>query len=156
VSYQRLAGDAAKNERKYAHSFCSRACVQAHRVQPKKHGACKHCGGALSGKDQKVFCGRACYDAFRRGPDTSPQAYGGPFLRLKPLVLARDERTCAMTGGARALEVHHIDHDPQNNIMENLITLSRAAHAQYHAMPAAQQGLWRRMFGELAKSRTSS
>jgi hypothetical protein len=60
-----------------------------------------------------------------------------------------------MTGGKRGLEVHHIDHNPENNHMGNLITLSRVAHGQYHAMPDVQQNLWRRMFSELTASRTS-
>jgi hypothetical protein len=61
-----------------------------------------------------------------------------------------------MTGGKRALEVHHIDHDPENDQMDNLITLSRMAHEQYHAMPDAQRNYWQRMFSELATSRMSS
>ena len=60
-----------------------------------------------------------------------------------------------MSGAVQTLQVHHIDHDPANNEMVNLITLSKAAHAQYHAMPGAQQTLWRSMFTSLAASRTS-
>ena len=70
-------------------------------------------------------------------------------------VLARDQKMCVMSGAVRTLQVHHIDHDPANNEMVNLITLSKAAHAQYHAMPGAQQTLWRSMFTSLAASRTS-
>lgn len=104
-----------------------------------------------------MYCGRECYDAHRRGSNTSAsghdKAYNGAYLRLKPQVLARDGQTCAMTGGKRALEVHHIDHNPENNQMGNLITLSRAAHEQYHAMPGVQRSSWQRMFSELVASR---
>ncbi|NQW80039.1 MAG: HNH endonuclease [Polaromonas sp.] len=154
------AGEAAKKARKYAHTFCSRECAVEFRKQPKDRGECAHCGAALTNKDQKVYCGRTCYDAHRRGSNTSAtghdKAYNGAYLRLKPQVLVRDGQTCAMTGGKRALEVHHIDHNPENNRLGNLITLSRAAHEQYHAMPDAQRSYWQRMFSELATSRTLS
>lgn len=159
-AYSLPAGEAAKKARRYAHTFCSRECAVVFRAQPKPRGACAHCGSALTNKDQKVYCGRACYDAHRRGANTSTEghdkSYNGSYLRLKPQVLVRDGQTCAMTGSKRTLEVHHIDHNPENNQMGNLITLSRAAHEQYHAMPDAQRGYWQRMFGELAMNRTSS
>ena len=119
-----------------------------------------HCGTALADRHQKVYCGRECYDTHRRGANTSAsghdKSYNGAYLRLKPQVLARDGQMCAMTGSKRGLEVHHIDHDPTNNQLGNLITLSRVAHEQYHAMPDVQRGYWQRMFAELAASRTLS
>ena len=146
-------GEAAKRSRRYANHFCSRGCAVTFRAQPKGRGVCAHCSKPLTGKDQKVYCGRECYDAHRRGSSTSArgydESYNGAYLRLKPQVLVRDGQACVMTGARRALEVHHIDHDPRNNRLANLITLSKAAHAQYHAMPDAQRGYWQRMFRSL-------
>lgn len=159
-TYSLSAGEAAKKARRYSHTFCSRDCAVTFRAQPKERGVCAHCGAALTNKDQKVYCGRECYDAHRRGSNTSAaghdKAYNGAYLRLKPQVLARDGQVCAMTGSRRALEVHHVDHNPENNQMGNLVTLSKAAHELYHAMPDAQRSYWRRMFNELVTSRMSS
>jgi 5-methylcytosine-specific restriction endonuclease McrA len=52
-------------------------------------------------------------------------------------VLQRDDyqcRACAATAneGFRNLTVHHIDGTKDNNILENLITLCRRCHPQFH------------------------
>ncbi len=61
------------------------------------------------------------------GISTAP--YGPEFTRgLKRLIRDRDNHRCQNCGaerkkGARALEVHHIDHDKMNNDPSNLITV---------------------------------
>lgn len=147
--------EADKRLRRYSAVYCSRSCVQAARVQPKDRGSCACCGKPLASRDQKIYCSHSCYALKRRGPQYTPEYQGG-FLHLRSRIAQRDGRTCAMTGATRALEVHHIDHDPTNNVEENLITLSKRAHELYHSMPDAQQALWRRMFAELTASRMSS
>ena len=39
---------------------------------------------------------------------------------------------CAMCGARRRLHIHHIDHDPSNNEIENLILLCNYHHAEMH------------------------
>lgn len=154
-SFQLDKAEADKRQRRYSAVYCSRSCARAARSQPKDRGSCVCCGKALTTREQKVYCSRECYNTKRRGPQYSPQ-YQGEFLHLRNVVADRDGRTCAMMGSSRALEIHHVDHDPSNNDLSNLITLSKTAHALYHSMPDAQQAFWRRMFSELIASRTSS
>lgn len=153
VSFSLPKGEADKRARRYGRAYCSRSCAASSRAQPKDRGTCAHCGTALLGKDQKIYCGRTCYDASRRGPDHD-SAYQGQFLHLRTQVLLRDGRQCAMSGATRALEIHHINHDPADNVPDNLITLSKASHKQYHALPDAPRELWRRVFSQLVRSRT--
>jgi len=67
-------------------------------------------------------------------------------LAAKPVVLARDGHRCRLTGKAALLEVHHVDHDPTNNITPNLVTLSKSAHEFYHALKPEAQAALRRWF----------
>jgi len=55
---------------------------------------------------------------------------------LKRLVRERDGLVCALCGGrrkdSRALDVHHIDGNKQNNTMGNLLTLCQSCHMIVH------------------------
>ena len=66
-------------------------------------------------------------------------------------VLERDGHQCVMTGKTRMLEAHHIDHDPTNNVLTNLISLSRPAHEFYHSLRAGPQAALRSWFEEKVK-----
>lgn len=62
------------------------------------------------------------------------------FRELRPMVMARDGQRCVLcaTGGgngAPRLEVHHIDENPLNNRVSNLITLCRTCHEMVHFSP---------------------
>jgi hypothetical protein len=50
--------------------------------------------------------------------------------------------------------VHHIDHDPENNELENLILLEDRYHRSYHALEASAQQTLRKTFQQLAKKRS--
>jgi 5-methylcytosine-specific restriction endonuclease McrA len=61
---------------------------------------------------------------------------GGLWENMAPLIRERDGLRCTTCGEAPALSsslhVHHIDHDPTNNVPENLITLCAADHMTHH------------------------
>ena len=63
----------------------------------------------------------------------------------------RDGHQCVMMGKTRMLEAHHIDHDPTNNVLTNLISLSRPAHEFYHSLRAGPQAALRSWFEEKVK-----
>jgi len=51
---------------------------------------------------------------------------------LRKKVLKRDNFRCRLCGYA-FLEVHHIDRNPENNNLDNLVTLCRKCHFEIHA-----------------------
>lgn len=157
VVFLRPAGEQKKREARGAasHVFCSAQCNKKWRAERplKDRGACQWCQKPLVHKDQKKFCSRICFDQSRvSGSDSLEQngGYLGRYLALKPQVIARDQRQCVMTPSNRLLEVHHIDHCAQNNTMDNLITLSKAAHEFYHSLKEEAQEALRIWFKQKA------
>ena len=132
------------------HTFCSAECSRAWRkvqaAQP--HGSCANCSAPLVKRFQQHYCSPACYHAAR---PRQTEAYNGVYLSLKRQVLERDGHQCVMTGKTRMLEAHHIDHDPTNNVLTNLISLSRPAHEFYHSLRAGPQAALRSWFEEKVK-----
>jgi len=59
--------------------------------------------------------------------------YGLPgWKEIRSAVLERDGSECTVCGGGEDLHIHHIDHDPTNDDLENLITLCGICHARVH------------------------
>ena len=71
--------------------------------------------------------------AYKHGQSNSAKKYQGTFPRyLKEQVLKRDNFTCIHCTDTKNLVVHHIDHDPLNNDIDNLETHCRSCHTSYH------------------------
>lgn len=51
------------------------------------------------------------------------------FPQARKAALVRDGRRCVVTGAGSPLEVHHIDGNPSNNDLANLVTLAKEVHA---------------------------
>ncbi|HEX9832393.1 MAG TPA: HNH endonuclease [Mycobacterium sp.] len=95
---------------------------------------CRGCGCALSKRSQKVYCGNACQQSFRRKSSTklwlesgeaSVATYRSHYIR--EYLADAQGGCCAICGGASewlglplALVLDHIDGNPTNNRRENL------------------------------------
>ena len=88
--------------------------------------------------------GGVTYRPVKRSPRVCPSCGG------KKAAHAVSCRACR-TGKTRMLEAHHIDHDPTNNVLTNLISLSRPAHEFYHSLRAGPQAALRSWFEEKVK-----
>lgn len=56
------------------------------------------------------------------------------FYRMRPMARERDQFKCVVCASSTArLEVHHLDEDPTNNALSNLVTLCSQHHRQWHA-----------------------
>ncbi|WP_301677053.1 HNH endonuclease [Methanoculleus methanifontis] len=47
-------------------------------------------------------------------------------------MLERDGQQCSVCGGEQDLHIHHLDRDPTNDGLTNLITLCGICHARVH------------------------
>ena len=54
--------------------FCSKKCFAQTRRVPER--PCKHCGNPVAGRDSRIFCNRACANAFRKGEIEAATAKG--------------------------------------------------------------------------------
>ena len=52
--------------------------------------------------------------------------------RLRVEVLTRDGWRCRKCGKAGRLEVHHVDHNPRNDALGNLVTWCVSCHVEHH------------------------
>ena len=59
------------------------------------------------------------------------RGYGAGWQRVRKQALKRDGFTCQQCG-ERAVMVHHIDHEPTNNAIENLMSMCRMCHEKHH------------------------
>ena len=116
---------------------------------PKKY-RCEWCGGEFMGRRSRArrFCSLECCNQWvsknYRGEQhhawlggLSFEPYGIEFDNaLRELVRERDGYVCQLCGraqGKRALSVHHIDYDKNNNVEHNLISLCKSCHSKTNA-----------------------
>jgi len=76
-------------------------------------------------------------------------AYIGDWQTKKMEAVNRDQQ-CRLCQTTAALEVHHIDHEPTNNQVDNLITLCRTCHMQYHHKPESERQTFMEVFRTMA------
>lgn len=118
--------------------YCSDECVAASRVRPEK--SCPNCGDQFTPVGaQQAYCSRDCANAAHStrmiGAGNSHykdgRSYALWFQGMRPLILERDTG-CAVCGKTTRPHVHHIDHDPANNVPENLVVLCHSHHIIHH------------------------
>jgi len=143
--------------------FCSLACKEEElreeleqrvlaRMKP-----CERCNSMFVPANSSIrFCGRECASRHHAGAmqkKNNPRWKDGAFARrttphstsrfreLRPLVLKRDGQKCVLCAATqspaprKSLEVHHIDEEPTNNRVANLVTLCRPCHEKAHFSP---------------------
>jgi len=135
--------------------FCSRACWHEWKPDPIK-AVCLECGEEfLASSTRRAYCSRNCADEahskrmigrnnpnYKRGyTNTKRSSTTGLFNALRVLALKRDNYTCAVCGREDKdlnkkdgdwLVVHHCDHNPFNNRLDNYITLCQSCHMVHH------------------------
>lgn len=76
----------------------------------------------------RIFCTR-----FRR-PVSNGQKYSlKEWKSIRGMVLDRDCHRCVICDTGEGLHIHHIDRDPTNDDLPNLVTLCAFCHARAHA-----------------------
>lgn len=98
--------------------------------QPHEIRFCKNCGKPMERKryqngelecwnwyNKRVYCSQACMkENFRNKPKTGTSwTSTHKYARAK-----KEEGCCEICGRTGKTDVHHIDHNPQNNNPENL------------------------------------
>ena len=69
--------------------------------------------------------------------------------RLRKQVLERDKYRCRRCARPGRLEVHHQNGRPDDNRLENLVTLCRSCHIEAHRPPVAPDvAAWRALIGQ--------
>ena len=95
---------------------------------------CRNCACALTRRSQKVYCGNACQQAFRRKSSLERWLESGEGWigtrqghYIREYIADAQSRCCAICGGTSVwldlplvLVMDHIDGDPTNNRRENL------------------------------------
>lgn len=147
--------------------YCSHACrgqatrgVNSPLWVEKREVPCGHCGKVmlLSKGKRRRYCNRDCANRqhsrnmtgegnsnYLHGEGYYP--YSTEFIQLRKDVRRRDKYRCFLCDKTRAengkhMDVHHIDWDKSNNVIENLVCLCMACH----------HGLVKNKFGRLRQA----
>jgi 5-methylcytosine-specific restriction endonuclease McrA len=126
--------------------------------------ACGYCGITFRPISHRtVYCSKQCqnyaHSVRMRGKGNSHYksgaSYADWFRKMRPIVLERDGHECAVCGAVNdrkttrrplknggyqvrsTLAIHHIDHNPANNRVENLISLCFQCHKSHHRITDA-------------------
>lgn len=140
--------------KKAQNRFCGRECITASRQHPEK--ACTTCGLFFRPiSSRTVYCSRTCADRAHSirmmGTGNSRYkdgtSYSKWFKETRPLIFERDKDGCVVCSKPFAwitferdgqtvqrsnLLVHHLDEDPANNRVENLVLLCYGCHLVHH------------------------
>lgn len=135
--------------------YCTPACRVAAR-KPSPSTTCPTCSTTFTPKNtRREFCSRPCANAAHAKRMTGMgnsryrdgTSYADWFRSMRPLIFERDGGVCrACQQVAPPLRykrlgkwverslmlVHHIDHDPRNNLPGNLILLCQQCHGIHH------------------------
>nr|WP_238336086.1 HNH endonuclease signature motif containing protein [Streptomyces sp. W9] len=154
--------------------FCSMQCRIDSREHPEK--ACTVCGVFFRPKSSRTaYCTRVCADkahSVRMLGYNNPHykdgtSYSKWFRETRPLIFERDKDSCVVCSkpfkpitfkrnGAPTqksnLIVHHVDEDPRNNRVENLVLLCASCHLVHHKSTVTPYP-W---FGEYARQASES
>ena len=156
TKFMRQQGEIAKSLSRHgegAHTFCGRTCYDEYkRLHPAQysssHGNCASCGKPLVGKEQKKFCSHPCY-TLHRATSRTTASYGAAWLATKSVISQRDKQ-CLLCGDKKSrMEVHHVDHNPENQDMKNLALVCMPCHRKYHAFTEPVQRTLQGLFTRL-------
>lgn len=129
VETRRRTCKRCKNEipdTKYSNAiYCSKKCSQA---------ACSYNWRVSHGLIQKPGIGTGHNQS--KGVDHHSYRNGtGIFKRI---AYAHHKKKCLWCGSKKHLCVHHLDHNPENNIIENMIILCKRCHQAHHCKRDSQ------------------
>lgn len=144
----------SKGARTDGRVFCSKTCLLAERQEELETRAlmkmkpCVRCNTMFLPQNAAVrFCGRECASrvhAAAMAGEGNPRWKDGVFAsrvkphvtrrfrELRPMVMRRDGECCVLCQAVADLQVHHIDENPLNNRVSNLVTLCRSCHMKTH------------------------
>lgn len=131
--------------------FCSLKCAND-MMKKRKIVKCESCGKEFEGKISKTingrgkYCSRECQGHVmgkRQKAENNPLWNGGtsqkPYLfnwnNIREKIRNRDNYSCQICENVKkdkgkALPVHHIDYNKENNLSDNLITLCFSCHGK--------------------------
>lgn len=134
--------------------FCSEACKDAERAEEREQRAlvrmrpCVRCQAMFApANSQTQYCSRPCASrahSARMALEKNPMWNDGAtvkrrrpqqhkrFTELRPLVLRRDGERCVVCSATAPLHVHHINFDPTDNRVSNLVTVCQPCHVKAH------------------------
>lgn len=128
-------------ERKYKNDYCSSTCKSS-ATQSRVNLTCNYCGSRFTRTASKLsnsksglyFCSRKCKDTAQKSMiEIMPSHYGtGQDYRSK--AFSHYFPICNRCGFTNilALEVHHVDHNRENNDISNLEILCANCHSIEH------------------------
>jgi len=159
--FRRQLGERNKAVRRHGDgggAYCGKACYNAYRREhpvpptpPTKF--CLTCSKPMAVRQRQKFCSHGCYTQHKRAAVSFDGyvAYRGDWLTKKGETVNRDTM-CRLCAAKEAVEVHHIDHDPTNNTLANLITLCRRCHMQYHHKSESERQAFSVVFAAMVNS----
>jgi hypothetical protein len=139
---------------KAANKYCSKECRAGSRARPEEQ--CTICARSFRPKTSRTkYCSRPCANkahSIRMLGDSNPNykdgtSYSKWFKETRPLIFERDKDACVACSatfepikyerdGVPAqrsnLIVHHLDENPANNRVENLVLLCYPCHTVHH------------------------
>ena len=118
-------------------SFCSRKCVDDWQRRNRVKVVCPECGKERMCRQSKIrlFCSRRCYDIKRAKEYGQKLIKGIPFASSRQIRKAAMYSRCALCGYNKCqgiLQLHHLDGDKKNNVLDNLPTLCPNCHMEIH------------------------
>lgn len=125
-----------------ARKFCSHPCRMKYGKTRKylPDITCPMCGAVFSPhSSRRRYCTRKCADRAHsirmRGKGNSHFKTGSSYtyvFRNRRQPIMQLDGGCVVCGMPDDLLVHHVDHNPQNNDWDNLVTLCKTHHAVHH------------------------
>lgn len=137
-----------ENRRRYGR-YCSPAC-QRRRRKAAKWTSCLVCRVKFLIRTERGYCSRQCASrahSIRMTGSTNSNfrvlsRYSALFKLMRPFVLQRDGFQCVSCGRPdeivckkkprSILQIHHINENPRDSRVANLITLCRGCHKTHH------------------------
>lgn len=137
------------------HHFCSEQHRKDWLSALKKHFVCETCGKdfiPIRVNKYTRFCSNVCKGVWHSGSNHEWYVDGGGrpvynkgFHIVRREVRKRDKNACRLCGGTGILlDVHHIDHNPKNDDLDNLLLLCRTCHVRETLGKGLSREQWER------------
>lgn len=82
---------------------------------------------------EKVTCSHSCSNSYFRSNENNPNWKGIGTIRHRDVCFRFHDHKCVVCSEDKILDVHHLDHNRNNNIPENLIPLCPTHHRYWHS-----------------------